>query len=379
MSPLAASLRRFWGIVTKELVQMRRDRLTFAMMIGIPLLQLTLFGFAINNDPKHLPTAVLLADQSTFARSLIAGMQETDYFHVLYHPKREDEARALLRRGDVQFVLAVPEGFSRKLVRGDFPAVLLEIDATDPAAASNAIAAVNTLILEVLNRDLQGTLQHLQGRPPPFELRIHRHFNPEGLTRYNIVPGLMGVVLTMTMVLMTGLAMTRERERGTMENLLAMPVRPLEVMLGKIVPYVFVGYLQAGLILVAARLVFGVPMLGDLTFLALSMLVFIAANLTLGLTFSTVARNQLQAMQMGFFFFLPSILLSGFMFPFRGMPEWAQTLGELLPLTHFLRLVRGILLKGYDASEVLPHLWPMLAFLLVALVAGRQRYRRTLD
>ena len=379
MSDLAAPLKRFWGIVIKELVQMRRDRLTFAMMIGMPILQLTLFGFAINNDPRQLPTAVLLADQSTFARSLVAGMQETDYFHVVYHPKREDEARALLRRGDVQFVLAVPAGFSRKLVRGDFPAVLLEIDATDPAAASNAVAAVNTLILDVLNRDLKGPLQHLQGRPPPFELRIHRHFNPEGLTRYNIVPGLMGVVLTMIMVLMTGLAMTRERERGTMENLLAMPVRPLEVMLGKIVPYVFVGYLQAGLILVAARLVFGVPMLGDLTSLALGMLVFIAANLTLGLTFSTVARNQLQAMQMGFFFFLPSILLSGFMFPFRGMPEWAQTLGELLPLTHFLRLVRGILLKGYDASEVLPHLWPMLAFLLVALVAGRQRYRRTLD
>ncbi len=379
MGGLVGSLRRFWGIVIKELVQMRRDRLTFAMMIGMPLIQLTLFGFAINNDPMRLPTAVLLADHSAFARSLIAGMQQTAYFHVLYHPKREDEARALLRRGDVQFVLAIPAGFSRQLVRGDFPAVLLEIDATDPAAASNAVAAVNTLILDVLNRDLQGTLQHLQGRRPPFELRIHRHFNPEGLTRYNIVPGLMGVVLTMTMVLMTGLAMTRERERGTMENLLAMPVRPLEVMLGKIVPYVFVGYLQAGLILVAARLVFDVPMLGDLTFLALSVLVFIAANLTLGLTFSTIARNQLQAMQMGFFFFLPSILLSGFMFPFRGMPEWAQTLGELLPLTHFLRLVRGILLKGYDASEVLPHLWPMLAFLLVALVAGRQRYRRTLD
>ncbi|MGH8480037.1 MAG: ABC transporter permease [Gammaproteobacteria bacterium] len=379
MGGLVGSLRRFWGIVIKELVQMRRDRLTFAMMIGMPLIQLTLFGFAINNDPRRLPTAVLLADHSAFARSLIAGMQQTAYFHVLYHPKREDEARALLRRGDVQFVLAIPAGFSRQLVRGDFPAVLLEIDATDPAAASNAVAAVNTLILDVLNRDLQGTLQHLQGRRPPFELRIHRHFNPEGLTRYNIVPGLMGVVLTMTMVLMTGLAMTRERERGTMENLLAMPVRPLEVMLGKIVPYVFVGYLQAGLILVAARLVFDVPMLGDLTFLALSVLVFIAANLTLGLTFSTIARNQLQAMQMGFFFFLPSILLSGFMFPFRGMPEWAQTLGELLPLTHFLRLVRGILLKGYDASEVLPHLWPMLAFLLVALVAGRQRYRRTLD
>jgi len=286
MSALAASLRRFWGIVTKELVQMRRDRLTFAMMIGIPLLQLTLFGFTINNDPRRLPTAVLLADHSAFARSLIAGMQQTGYFHMLYYPNREEEAKALLRRGDIQFLLAIPEGFSRKLVRGDFPAVLLEIDATDPAAASNAVAAV-------------------------------------------------------TMVLMTGLAMTRERERGTMENLLAMPVRPLEVMLGKIVPYVFVGYLQAGLILVAARLVFGVPMLGDLTFLALGMLVFIAANLTLGLTFSTVARNQLQAMQMGFFFFLPSILLSGFMFPFRGMPEWAQTLGELLPLTHFLRRYAG--------------------------------------
>ncbi len=376
---MTASLLRFWGIVTKEIVQMRRDRLTFAMMIGMPLIQLTLFGFAINNDPKHLPTAVRLADQSPFSRSLIAGMRHSDYFRVLYYPEREDEAKALLRRGDVQFVLGIPEDFSRKLVRGDIPAVLLEIDATDPAAASNAVSAINTLVRTVLNRDLQGALRHLQERPPPFELRIHRHYNPEGITRYNIVPGLMGVVLTMTMVLMTGLAMTRERERGTMENLLAMPVRPLEVMLGKIVPYVFVGYLQAGIILLAARLVFGVPMLGNLSSLGLCMLVFIAANLTLGLTFSTIARNQLQAMQMGFFFFLPSILLSGFMFPFRGMPEWAQALGELLPLTHFLRVVRGILLKGYDAAEVLAHLWPMLAFLLVALVAGRQRFRRTLD
>ena len=371
--------KRFWAVVMKEFVQMRRDRLTFAMMVGIPLLQLILFGFAINNDPKYLPTAVLSADHSVFSRSFIRAMENSGYFRVTHYAGTEQEAEELLRQGQVQFVLAIPENFSRQLIRTERPALLLEVDATDPAAASNAVAAISVLVQGVLDRDLQGSLQHLQGGPPPFELRIHRHFNPEGITRYNIVPGLMGVVLTMTMVLMTGLAMTRERERGTLENLLAMPVRPLEIMLGKIIPYILVGYIQASLILIAARLVFGVPMLGSLSLLAMSILIFIAANLTVGLTFSTIAKTQLQAMQMGFFFFLPSLLLSGFMFPFRGMPAWAQALGELLPLTHFLRVVCGILLKGYNPAEVVPHVWPLVLFIGVVLAIGLKRFRQTLD
>jgi ABC-2 type transport system permease protein len=373
------SWHRFFAMVVKEFIQMRRDRLTFAMMVGIPLIQLVLFGYAINSDPKHLPTAVLAADNSEFSRSFVRALENSEYFTVTALVKSEAEAERLIAEGDAQFVVDIPENFARKLARGERPAILLEADASDPAATGNAIAAINQLALTALNRDLLGVLQPLQGKPAPFEVRIQRRYNPEGITAYNIVPGLMGVILTNTMIMMTGLAVTRERERGTMENLLATPVRPLEVMTGKIVPYILVGYIQVTLILLAARLLFNVPMLGSLTLLYAGVLAFITANLAVGIMFSTVARNQMQAMQMTFFFFLPSILLSGFMFPFRGMPEWAQAIGEALPLTHFLRLVRGILLKGNGLAETLPHLWAIGLFLLVVVAIGLKRYRRTLD
>ncbi|HEX2245544.1 MAG TPA: ABC transporter permease [Gammaproteobacteria bacterium] len=373
------SWSRFAAIVVKEFIQMRRDRLTFAMMVGIPLIQLILFGFAINFDPKHLPTAVLSADNSIFARSFVRSLENSGYFRVLFEPRTEAEIEYLLTSGEVQFVVTIPENFARKLVRGERPVLLVEVDATDPIATANAIATLNMLSLTALKRDLQGSLESLQGRDPPFELRVHRRYNPEGITAYNIVPGLLGVILTMTMVMMTGLAVTRERERGTIENLLATPVRPFEVMTGKIIPYIMVGYSQVALILLALWLIFGVPIQGSLALLSLSVLLFVVANLMVGITFSTLAKNQMQAMQMTFFFFLPSLLLSGFMFPFRGMPGWAQALGEILPLTHFLRLVRGILLKGNGLAEVLPHLWPIALFLLAAAVVGLKRYRKTLD
>lgn len=372
-----------WGrlaaMVAKEFIQMRRDRLTFAMMVGIPLLQLTLFGFAINSDPKSLPTAVLSADDSVFARSVVASLENSGYFRVSRAARSEAEAERMLARGEAQFVVTVPENFSRKLQRGEQPVLLVEADATDPAATSNALAALLSLNQTALERDLAGGLAHLKSAPPPFEVRVHRKYNPEGVTQYNIVPGLMGVILTMTMIMMTGLAITRERERGTMENLLATPVTPLEVMVGKIVPYILVAYIQVSLILLAAWAVFRVPMQGSLPLLLACVLLFVAANLMVGITFSTLARNQMQAMQMAFFFFLPSILLSGFMFPFRGMPGWAQAIGEVLPLTHFLRLVRGILLKGNGVADTLPHLWPLLVFLLAAMLLALSRYRRTLD
>ena len=373
------SWSRFAAIVVKEFIQMRRDRLTFAMMVGIPLIQLILFEFAINFDPKHLPTAVLSADNSIFARSFVRSLENSGYFQVLFEPRTEAEVEYLLTSGEVQFVVTIPENFARKLVRGERPVLLVEADATDPIATANAIATLNMLSLTALNRDLQGSLESLQGRDPPFELRVHRRYNPEGITAYNIVPGLLGVILTMTMVMMTGLAVTRERERGTIENLLATPVRPFEVMTGKIIPYIMVGYSQVALILLALWLIFGVPIQGSLALLSLSVLLFVVANLMVGITFSTLAKNQMQAMQMTFFFFLPSLLLSGFMFPFRGMPGWAQAQGEILPLTHFLRLVRGILLKGNGLAEVLPHLWPIALFLLAAAVVGLKRYRKTLD
>jgi ABC-2 type transport system permease protein len=373
------SLHRFAAVIGKEFVQMRRDRLTFAMMIGIPIAQMILFGFAINSDPKHLPTAVQLADHGPYARTVVAAMQNSAYFRVVRTVAGEAEADHLLATGQVQFVLSVPEDFSRRLLRGERPALLLTADATDPAATSNAVGAFRQLAEAALERDLQGGAGYLLREAPPVEIIVHPRYNPEGITRYNIVPGLIGVVLTMTLVIITGLAITRERERGTMENLLSTPVKPAEVMLGKIVPYILVGYVQLTVILLAARFLFRVPMTGSVPLLLVVALLFIAANLGVGLTFSTLARNQLQAMQMSFFFFLPSILLSGFMFPFRGMPEWAQKIGSVLPLTHFLRIVRGILLKGNGLAQILPELWPIALFLAVVLTIGLKRYRRTLD
>ncbi len=370
---------RFIAVLAKEFVQLRRDRLTFAMMIGVPVMQLVLFGFAINMDPKGLPAAVVAASSSPFSRSLVRALENTGYFRVVALPATVAEADRLLQLGTVQFVLQIPEDFSRRLQRGDRPAVLVEADATDPAATSNALAALRELNLSALDHDLTGPLAALKAGAPAFELRVHRRYNPEGVTQYNIVPGLMGVVLTMTMVMMTGLAMTRERERGTMENLLATPVKPLEVMLGKIVPYILIGYVQVVVILAAAAFLFHVPMVGSLVLLSAVLVLFMATNLAIGFTFSTFAKSQMQAMQMTFFFFLPSMLLSGFMFPFRGMPEWAQALGEVLPLTHFLRIVRAILLKGSSGAEIAPEVWPLAVILAAVSAAALMRYQRTLD
>ena len=373
------SLARMFAVFVKEFQQMMRDRLTFAMAVGVPIIQLVLFGYAINTDPKGLPTALVNADRGTLSQAIVSALENTGYFHITQQVSSEQEADHLIASGEVQFMVAIPADFSRRLVRGEKPALLLSVDATDPSAAVNAVAALSQMSTQALAHDLVGPLRTLQPSPPPFELRVHRRYNPEGLSRYNIVPGLVGTILTMTMVMLTGLAMTRERERGTMESLLATPVRPAEVMLGKILPYVVIGYIQLGVILGAAFLLFDVPMMGSIALLLAMIGVFIVANLGVGFTFSTIARNQLQAVQMTFFFFLPSMLLSGFMFPFRGMPEWAQAIGEVLPLTHFLRIVRGILLKGSTFADLLPELWPMLAFLLLASIIALKRYRQTLD
>ncbi len=379
MSRYSFNFRRFWAIVVKEFIQMRRDRVTFAMMVGIPLLQLVLFGYAINADPKHLPTAVLSADNSIFARTLTWALRNSDYFRIVRQSDSEEEIRRLLAQGNVQFVVHIPEDFSRRLLRGERPSLLLEADASDPMATGYALSALNALVTTALDRDLTGPLGRLRAPPGPIELRTHRHYNPENVTQYNIVPGLMGVVLTMTMVIITALAITRERERGTMENLLSTPVHPGEVMIGKIIPYILVGYIQVTLILTAARFLFHVPVVGSLPLLLAVILLFIMATLAVGIMFSTVTKNQLQAVQMAFFFFLPNILLSGFMFPFRGMPAWAQWIGEMLPITHFLRIARGILLKGNGLREIAPELWPIALFMVVMLSLGIKRYRQTLD
>ena len=373
------SLARFWAMVVKEFIQMRRDRLTFGMMVGIPLLQLILFGYAINSDPKKLPSAVLLADDGPQGRTLLYAIQNSGYFRFVRQVKTETEGREALARGEVQFVINIPENFSRDLLRGDRPAILVEADATDPGTTSNAISSLTSLLTTALQNDLKGPLDFLSTTSGPIDLRVHALYNPEVNTQYNIVPGLLGVVLTMTMVMITALAITRERESGTMENLLSMPTRPVEVLVGKIIPYILVGYVQVALILVAGHFLFGVPMIGSLTLLLIVTFLFIVANLAIGVTFSTIAENQRQAIQMAFFFFLPNILLSGFAFSFRGMPDWAQMIGEILPLTHFLRIVRGILLKGNGLSDVVVDLWQIALFAVVALAFGAKRYRQTLD
>ena len=392
------SLARLGAILVKEFTQMRRDKMTFGMMLGIPLMQLILFGYVINADPKDLPTAVISSDTGPFGRTLLESIRNSGYFDFKRELRSEAEAEEQLARGEVQFVVNIPAEFSRELLRGHKPPVLVEADATDPAATGNAMGALRVLASTALQHDLKGALGWIaEGsnagtggdartgsdtrtvNDAPIDLRIHARYNPEAITQYNIVPGLMGVILTMTMVMITGLAITRERERGTMENLLSMPTRPFEVLLGKIIPYILIGYIQVGVILLAGKFLFGVPLSGSLPLLLLAALVFIVANLAMGITFSTIARNQLQAVQMSFFAFLPSILLGGFMFPFRGMPVWAQYLGEMLPITHFLRIVRGIMLKGNGVSETLPEFWPIALFAMIALTLAVKRYRQTLD
>ncbi len=373
------SLVRWWSIVLKEFLQLKRDRITFAMIIVIPIVQLTLFGFAINTDPKQLPTAVILGDQSVFTRSFVAAMKNSDYFNVVETLPDEEAGRRALAQGRVQFVLNVPVNFSRRLLRGERPSLLVEADATDPSATGSALAALPVLVQSVSGKDLTGPLAHLNGAPAAFDVQVHRLYNPEGITQYNIVPGLMGAILTMTMVMMTGLAVTRERERGTMENLLATPVLPVEVMTGKIVPYVAIGLVQSSIILAAARLIFHVPFAGSLLAIYLAALLFIAANLTVGVTLSSIARNQLQAMQLAMFYFLPNLLLSGFMFPFAGMPAWARFIGDLLPLTYFNRLIRGILLKGNGWVDLWQSVWPMALFMVIVMGIALRFYRRTLD
>jgi ABC-2 type transport system permease protein len=373
------SLMRWWSVVLKEFLQLRRDRVTFAMIVGIPIVQLALFGFAINTDPKHLPTAVIVHDQSEFSRSFIAAMRNSAYFDIVETLPDEEAGRRALAQGRVQFVLNIPVDFSRKLLRGEHPSLLVEADATDPTATHTAVAALPNLVQPVADKDITGPLAHLNGTPGAFGVQVHNLYNPEGITQYNVVPGLMGVILTMTLVMMTGLAVTRERERGTMENLLATPVLPVEVMTGKIIPYVAIGLIQASIILIATRFVFHVPFVGSPIAIYLAALLFIAANLTVGITLSSLAQNQLQAMQLTMFYFLPNILLSGFMFPFAGMPKWAQFIGNFLPLTYFNRLIRGIMLKGDGWADLWPSVWPMALFTAVVMAIALRFYRRTLD
>ena len=372
-------LRRTWAMVVKEFVQMRRDRMTFATMIIIPVLQLVLFGYAINTDPKHMPTAVLVRDDGPLTRSVLAAMKNSDYFAFTRHVRDPAALDAMIRSGEAQFAVEVPASFERDIRRGDRPSLLVIADATDPVATGTAISALRGLADSALRRELRGPDASIQARAPPFEITVQQRYNPEGETKFNIVPGLLGVVLTMSMMMFTALAVTREIERGTMESLLAMPIKPVEIMIGKIAPFVLVGFVQMGIILSAAYFLFDVPIVGSVGLLVALTTLFAAANLAVGYTFSTIAQNQLQAVQLTFFFFLPNILLSGFMFPFRGMPDWAQWIGEVLPLTHFLRIVRGIMLKGNGFADMQLDVLALAIFVVAAMGLALMRFRRTLD
>jgi ABC-2 type transport system permease protein len=371
--------RRMWAMVIKEFVQMRRDRMTFAMMIFVPIMQLILFGYAINTDPKQLPAAVLTRDDGPLTRAVLAAMTNTDRFDFQVQVHDAKELDRLVRTGEVQFAVEIPASFERDVRRGDRPSVLVIADATDPVATGTAVSALQGMIDTALRRELRGPDDAIEGKAPPFTITLQNRYNPEGITQYNIVPGLLGVVLTMTMMMFTSLAVTREIERGTMESLLAMPIKPVEIMIGKIAPFVVIGFVQMTIILGAAHLMFGVPIMGSVGLLIALATLFAAANLAVGYTFSTIAKNQLQAVQMTFFFFLPSILLSGFMFPFRGMPDWAQAIGQVLPLTHFLRIVRGIALKGIGFADMQSSVWALTLFTLLAMGLALIRFRRTLD
>ncbi|MFG1284545.1 ABC transporter permease [Xanthobacter autotrophicus] len=378
MSALTATvgfLRRVGAMIVKEFIQLRRDRVTFATMIMIPLLQLILFGYAINTTPRHLPTAVFAHENTDASRAILAALRNTAFFSFVKEAGSAEEAEHMIRAGEVLFFVEIPAGFERALRRGDQPQLLVAADATDPVGSANALAALAGVVGSALVRerfvDAAGAM--------PFEIVQHRRYNPAGTSQLNIVPGLLGTILTMTMLIYTALSVTRETERGTMESLLSMPIHPVEIMLGKIIPYVLVGIVQAILILGSGMVLFGVPLEGSAIFLAVATLLFITANLSVGYTFSTLAQNQLQAVQMSFMFFLPSILLSGFMFPFSGMPLWAQWIGEALPLTHYLRMVRGILLKGAGFADLRVDAAALVALMLLAMGIAVARFRQTLD
>jgi ABC-2 type transport system permease protein len=373
------STLRVFAVMSKEFKQLTRDRITYAMMLLIPVVQLLLFGYAINSEPRHLPTAVLVEEDSRFARSILAGLKNSAYFDLVAQVKSPAELQRMIRTGEVQFAVTIPGDFTRRVARGDRAQVLVEADATDPSATGGAVAALAGLPQQALAQDLKGALGARAAGKPPFEVVVHARYNPEAISAYNIVPGLLGIVLSLTLVMMTALSVTREIERGTMESLLATPVEPIEVMVGKLAPYVLVGLVQTAVILVMAKLLFQVPMEGGWLGLGVGVALFIVGSLALGFLISTVARSQLQAMQMSVFYILPSILLSGFMFPFRGMPVWAQWIGEAIPVTHFLRVVRGSLLKGQALGDQWRELLALVAFVCIVTALSMVRYRRTLD
>ncbi|HVE43701.1 MAG TPA: ABC transporter permease [Gammaproteobacteria bacterium] len=373
------SLFRLTGLIIKEFRQFKRDHSTFAMVLALPIVQLILFGLAINTNPKYLPAALIDSDGGPYALALVHQLENTQYFKFNYFPASDKEAHRLMQTHQTLFTLTIPSDFSRQIIRGKKPAALLEVDGTDPVSVAYAVSASNNLMPDVFRYQMPGPVKFLNPQPPPAQLITHTLYNPSAITQYNIVPGLLGTVLTMTFVMVASMALTRERERGTMETLLSTPILPIEVMIGKAMPYLIVGYVQVLIILLIAHFLFAIPIVGSSFLLLCCALPFILANLSVGISISTLASTQLEASQMSIFFFLPSMLLSGFMFPFKGMPLWAQFIGNMLPLTHFINIARGTMLKGIGFAEAWVDLWPIILFMIAMLVIALKRYRQTLD
>ncbi|NLH82974.1 MAG: ABC transporter permease [Phyllobacteriaceae bacterium] len=379
MIDLTLSPTRLVAVLFKEFIQMKRDRITFAMMLGVPIMQLLLFGFAINSDPKRLPTAILDMDGGHYARAITTALETSGYFRFDFRPASLAEGEHLIASGQAVFLVTIPSDLGARVDRGDAPEILIDADATDPAAASGAVGALSTVAQNALTREKGEAAEMDAQKEKALSILVHRRYNPEGVSQYNIVPGLLGVILQMTMVMMTAMGLTRETERGTMENLLAMPATPMEIMLGKVLPFLGVGAVQVIVVLVAAKVLFAVPFVGSMTLLLSTVLTFVLSLVLMGYFISTFAATQMQAMQLTFFFFLPSLMLSGFMFPFSGMPGWAQTIGEWFPLTHFLRIVRGVMLKGADLPAIAWEWAMLLVFIVLYAGIALTRFRRTLD
>ena len=373
--PAGSFWRRIGAVLTKEFLQLRRDRITCALTILAPLTQLALYGYAVNTTPRHLPTAVLLQEQSDLGRSILKAIENTAFFRITHQVRDVAEFDRLLDSGTVLFAIEIPAGFERAVRRGESPALVVVADATDPIAANAALGALGPAMQTALRYDRKVQ----DGSSLPFDVRVHARYNPAGINAFNIVPGLVGTILTMTMMVFTALSVTRETERGTMELVLSMPITPLEIMLGKILPYVIVGFVQAALIIIVGIALFGVPLRGSMMSLALLSTLFITTNLAVGYTVSSMAKTQLQAMQICSMFVLPNILLSGFIFPFAGMPIWAQWIGEFLPLTHYLRIMRAIMLKGTAVPDLQHDALALAALMLITMTIAILRFRRTLD
>lgn len=373
------SLQRIKALVKKEFIQLKRDSITLKMIIMLPVIQLLLFGYAINTDPRHLPAAVISRDNSFLTRSIVTALENSDYFKINKKISSDTSGKQLLQRGEVLFVITIPDNFTQDVIRGQKPEILLQADASDPTSVSGALGALTQIAENVISQEFKGSLAKLGNKAPSFSVLVHKSYNPEGFTRYNIVPGLIGMILIFTGVMMTALALTRERERGTMENLLSMPVRPLEVMIGKIAPFILIGLFQVGVILLISRFLLNIPIVGSLILLIFCALIFIICNLAIGFLISTAAKNQTQALQMSIFVLLPSLMLTGFMFPFQGMPVWAQTIGKAIPLTYFVRITRGIMLKGAEFADIFTNLWPLLLFMLIITTLTVRIYKNTLD